>query len=28
VKKMDGNLTSQKAYSGTLKIDLSVWVIQ
>lgn len=24
VKKMDGNLTSQKAYSGTLKIDLSV----
>lgn len=24
VKKMDGNLISQKAYSGTLKIDLSV----
>jgi hypothetical protein len=25
---MDGNLISQKAYSGTLKIELSVWVIQ
>ena len=24
VKKMDGNLISQKAYSGTFKIDLSV----
>ena len=24
VKKIDGNLTSQNAYSGTLKIDLSV----